>query len=197
MDQLAPDPRGTAAARFTKFHLPAQRPPRRHREPVVGGWPRVPFGGRLLLLGSGSVSRCLQPLLLRHLEMDLTRLTVLDFDERAVPDPHLLAAGASHVRRRITPDNLHAILGAHLGPGDLLVNLTWDIGTGDLIDWCQDHGVLYVDTSVELWGSTFADCTCGTWSCAAGRSAGAATGRRPWSSTAPTRGWSATGPRSP
>jgi hypothetical protein len=60
---------------------------------VAGGWPRIPFGGRLLLVGCGSVSRCLQPLLLRHLEMDLTRLTVLDFDERRTPDPDLIAAG--------------------------------------------------------------------------------------------------------
>jgi homospermidine synthase len=60
---------------------------------VAGGWPRIPFGGRLLLVGCGSVSRCLQPLLLRHLEMDLTRLTVLDFDERRSLDPDLIAAG--------------------------------------------------------------------------------------------------------
>jgi homospermidine synthase len=159
MDQLSPDPNvASARARFTKFHLPAQ-PPRRRREPASGGWSRIPFGGRLLLLGCGSVSRCLQPLLLRHLEMDLTRLTVLDFDERAVPDANLLAAGATHLRRRITPGNLAAVLDERLGPGDLLVNLTWDIDTGDLIDWCQDHGVLYVDTSVELWDNTFADHT--------------------------------------
>jgi hypothetical protein len=103
MDQLGPDhAAGTAPARFTKFRTPTRR--RQGRVPGSGGWPRVPFGGRLLLLGCGSVSRCLQPLLLRHLEMDLTRLTVLDFDERAVPDPHLLAAGATHLRQRITPD---------------------------------------------------------------------------------------------
>jgi homospermidine synthase len=154
MDPLTADPVPT---RFAKLRAPAPATDRRQPAPAPRGWPRLPFAGRLLLLGCGSVSRCLQPLLLRHLEMDLTRLTILDFDDRATPDPDLLQAGARLVRHKITRDNLEATLAAHLGPGDLLVNLTWDIETGDLIDWCQRHGVLYVDTSVELWGSTFAD----------------------------------------
>jgi homospermidine synthase len=143
------------ANQFTKFRS-AGHQYRRH-DRIIPSWPRIPFTGRLLLLGSGSVSRCLQPLLLRHLEMDLTKLTVLDFDERAIPDRDLAEAGANLVRARITRDNLGAVLHGRLGPGDLLVNLTWDIQTGDLIQWCQDHGVLYVDTSVELWDNTFAD----------------------------------------
>jgi homospermidine synthase len=155
------------AARFTKLRAlgrgPTVRddadPPSDHRPAarVTGARPRIPLRGRLLLLGCGSVSRCLQPLLLRHLDMDLTRLTVLDFDDRAVPDADLMAAGATLLRHRITRGNLDATLRGLLGPGDLLVNLTWDIDTGDLIQWCQDHGVLYVDTSVELWDNTFAD----------------------------------------
>jgi homospermidine synthase len=33
----------------------------------------------------------------------------------------------------------------------MLINLSWNIGTEDIISWCHDHGVLYVDTSVEQW----------------------------------------------
>ena len=82
MDQLGPDHNAgrTASARFTKFRTPPQRL-RGGREPGTGGWPRIPFGGRVLLLGCGSVSQCLQPLLLRHLDMDFTRLTVMDFED--------------------------------------------------------------------------------------------------------------------
>lgn len=109
------------------------------------------FAGRILLLGCGSVSQCLQPLLLRHVDMDFTRLTVMDFADLAGDIADTLAAGARYVRHRITPDNLGESLGAHLGPGDLLINVSWNIDTGDIVDWCQRHGVLYVDTSVELW----------------------------------------------
>jgi homospermidine synthase len=113
--------------------------------------PSLRFGGRILLLGCGSVSQCLQPLLLRHLDMDFGKLTVLDFEDLAGSIPETLAAGAKYVRERITQENLSEELGKHLGDGDLLINLSWNIDTGDIVEWCQEHGVLYVDTSVELW----------------------------------------------
>lgn len=112
---------------------------------------RLRFDGRVLLLGCGSVSQCLQPLLLRHLDMDFTRLTVLDFEDLAGSIPDTLAAGASYVRERITEQNISEQLAKYVGDGDLLINLAWNIDTVEIIQWCQDHGVRYVDTSVELW----------------------------------------------
>ena len=49
---------------------------------------KIAFPGKVLVLGCGSVSQCLQPLLLRHLDMDFSRLTIMDFaDMRAtIPD---------------------------------------------------------------------------------------------------------------
>ena len=42
---------------------------------------KIPFNGRVLLLGCGAVSQCLQPLLLKHLEMDFSKLTIMDFED--------------------------------------------------------------------------------------------------------------------
>src|SRR6266542_5383893 len=111
---------------------------------------KIPFQGRVLLLGCGAVSQCLQPLLLRHLEMDFSRLTVMDFEDRREHICDTLSAGAHYVRERITPENLAAVLGEYLGPGDLLIDLAWNIGADDILQWCHDHDVLYVNTSVEL-----------------------------------------------
>lgn len=113
--------------------------------------PSLRFGGRVLLLGCGSVSQCLQPLLLRHIDMDFTKLTVMDFEDLEGSIPDTMAAGASYARVKVTPSNLAEELGRRLGEGDLLINLSWNIDTIDIVQWCQDHGVLYVDTSVELW----------------------------------------------
>ncbi len=113
--------------------------------------PQLAFQGRILLLGSGSVSQCLQPLLLRHVDMDFTRLTIMDFEDLAHTAAEAVAAGATYLRERITPENIETELAKHVGDGDLLINLAWNIDTGVIIDWCQRHGVLYVDTSVEEW----------------------------------------------
>lgn len=112
---------------------------------------KIPFGGRVLILGCGSVSRCVQPLILRHFEMDFSRLTIMDLADLRHTVPDTLAAGAHYVQDRITPDNLAVLLGAHLGPGDLLIDLAWNIDAGEIIQWCHDHDVLYLNTSVELW----------------------------------------------
>lgn len=112
---------------------------------------KIPFGGRVLVLGCGAVSRCVQPLILRHFDMDFKRLTVMDFEDLSGSIPDTLAAGATFVQEYITPHNYAEVLDKQLGSGDLLIDLAWNIDTGDLVQWCHDHNVLYINTSVELW----------------------------------------------
>lgn len=112
---------------------------------------KIPFGGRVLILGCGSVSQCVQPLLLRHLEMDFTKLTIMDFEDMRETITGTLEAGAQYVQEKVTPENLSRLLGEYLGPGDLLLDLAWNIETLDLLQWCHDHNVLYLNTSIELW----------------------------------------------
>lgn len=114
---------------------------------------RIEFGGRVLVLGCGAVSRCLQPLLLRHLDMDFRDLAVMDMADLRAHIPSTLATGARYVQHRLTRQDYARILGTELRPGDVLINLTWDIDSCDLLSWCHDHGVRYVDTSIETWAS--------------------------------------------
>ena len=44
-----------------------------------------------------------------------------------------------------------ALLGKYLGAGDLLIDLAWNIDCCEILQWCHDRGVLYINTSVELW----------------------------------------------
>ncbi|MFN8379785.1 MAG: saccharopine dehydrogenase NADP-binding domain-containing protein [Anaerolineae bacterium] len=112
---------------------------------------KIPFTGQVLVLGCGSVSRCLLPLLRRHIDMDFARLTVMDFEDVRPFIADTLAAGARFVQHRITPENLANTLTQYLGPGDLLIDLAWNIDTLELLQWCHDHNVLYLNTSVEVW----------------------------------------------
>jgi homospermidine synthase len=112
---------------------------------------KINFGGRVLVLGCGSVSQCLQPLLLDHLRMDFSKLTILDFEDNRAHVKATLEAGASYVQKKITRQNLATVLGKYVGNGDLLIDLAWNIDCGEIIQWCHDNGVLYVNTSVEEW----------------------------------------------
>ncbi|HRE26134.1 MAG TPA: saccharopine dehydrogenase NADP-binding domain-containing protein, partial [Anaerolineales bacterium] len=65
--------------------------------------------------------------------------------------PETLAAGAQYVRDRVTQTNLADLLGQYVGPGDLLIDLAWNIDANAIIDWCHQNDVLYLNTSVEVW----------------------------------------------
>lgn len=109
------------------------------------------FEKRVLMLGCGAVGQCTLPLLQKHLQVAPGRLTVLDFEDKRADLREWTEAGVRFVQDRITPENLGERLGHYLGAGDLLVDLAWNIDCCELLQWCHDHGVLYVNTSVEVW----------------------------------------------
>lgn len=112
---------------------------------------KIAFSGRILVLGCGAVSQCFIPLILRHFDMDCSKVTIMDQLDQRGKLKDALDAGMKFVQHQITPDNLALTLGKYLGAGDLLVDLAWNIGAEDIIQWCHDHDVLYINTSIELW----------------------------------------------
>jgi len=83
--------------------------------------------------------------------MDFSKLMIMDFAALQHTIPETLAAGATYLQDRLTPDNLTARLDHLLGPGDLLIDLAWNIDAGEIIQWCHDRHVMYLNTSVEVW----------------------------------------------
>ena len=106
---------------------------------------------RVLVLGCGSVAQCTVPLLLRDLEIDPSRVTIVDFVDNRARVASSLSAGVRYEQDRLTPDNLDSFLSARVGDGDLLLDLAWNIDNPTVLQWCRDHGVRYLNTSVEVW----------------------------------------------
>ena len=133
---------------------------------------------RVLVLGCGSVAQCTVPLLVRDLgdrsvsasrsstSLD-NRARIADVDR---PGRDLRASTVS----RPTTSTRSCRRG--VGDGDLLLDLAWNIDNPTILQWCRDHGVRYLNTSVEVWDPyvdlerrpirSIARCTCATWTCA-------------------------------
>jgi len=111
----------------------------------------IEFGKRILFVGYGAVAQCTLPILLKHVKVPYKSVTVLDFEDRRKALAPWIKRGVTFARKRVTRDNMGAILGKYLGQGDVLVDLAWNIDACEILQWCHDHGVLYVNTSVEVW----------------------------------------------
>ena len=106
---------------------------------------------RVLVLGCGSVSQCTLPLLVRDVGIEPSRIRVVDFVDNRARIAEQIAAGVEYEQARVTRENLDEFLSARVGAGDLLLDLAWNIDNPTILQWCRDHGVRYLNTSVEMW----------------------------------------------
>jgi homospermidine synthase len=113
------------------------------------------FGGRLVILGFGSIGSSVLPLLLRHIEMRPQQILVIK-----ARDKGLDAARDAGVQTLVSPldrDNYREVLGPKLQRGDFLLNLSVDVSSTALIEMCRDLGVQYLDTCIEPWEGAYID----------------------------------------
>jgi homospermidine synthase len=109
------------------------------------------FPGKVLMVGYGFVARCTLPILVKLAKIPCKNITVIDFEDRRKELRPWVRRGVRFVHDRVTPRNLGSLLGRFVKAGDLLIDLAWNIGCCDIVQWCHDRGVLYINTSVELW----------------------------------------------
>jgi homospermidine synthase len=106
---------------------------------------------KILFVGYGAVAQCTLPVLVKHIKVPARDITVMDFEDRRAMLAPWLKRGVKFVHKCVTRDNMGALLGKYLEAGDLLLDLAWNIDCCEILQWCHDHGVLYVNASVELW----------------------------------------------
>jgi homospermidine synthase len=108
------------------------------------------FENRVLVLGAGSVSQCVLPLLIEHL-VDAKQITIIDMRDNRERVKGAITAGATYVQDQLTRENMDQFLSKYLSAGDFLLDLAWNIDANEIIEWAHDHGVIYLNTSVEEW----------------------------------------------
>jgi len=115
----------------------------------------VKFEGRLMMIGFGSIGQGVLPLILRHIDMDPARITIITADDRGreVADRQ----GIRFVKKRLTRENYETVLAPKLRAGDFLVNLSVEVASTALVELCQKLGVKYIDTCIEPWPGGYTD----------------------------------------
>ena len=111
----------------------------------------VSFGKQVLIVGYGGVAQCTLPILVKHLNVPLANITVMDFEDQAKLLKPWTDKGMKFVRDKITPENMGSVIDKYLGAGDILIDLAWNIDCCEILQLCHDRGIMYLNTSVEVW----------------------------------------------
>jgi homospermidine synthase len=112
---------------------------------------KLKFSKKILVVGYGAVSQCTLPILLDHLDAPFKNITIIDFEDKRNALKKWTDKGIKYFQEKIVEENLAKVLSSHLEKGGLLIDLAWNIGCNDILQWCHDNEVIYVNTSVEQW----------------------------------------------
>jgi homospermidine synthase len=109
------------------------------------------FTGSVVFFGFGGVAECTLPVLIRHLNLDFHKVTVIDMLDKSEVIKNWTDKGVTFVQRDIVKENFEVTISEFLKSGDLLIDVCYDIDCGTILVWCREHKILYVNTSVEEW----------------------------------------------
>jgi len=109
------------------------------------------FNSRILMTGFGVVAQATLPMLLKHLRVLPSQITVIDLADCEEVLRPWINQGLRFVQERVTPLNLRRLLSTHVGRGGLIMDLAWSIDCFDSLAWAHHNEVLYVNASLESW----------------------------------------------
>lgn len=107
---------------------------------------------RIVQFGYGAIGSAMSHLYLRHLKFEPGNIIIIDMNELTFKnESSKITTQIKFVHLKITRETYGKVLNEFLRPGDLLLDLAWYIDTLDLLKWCRNKGVLFVNTAVENW----------------------------------------------
>ncbi|MDP3790496.1 MAG: saccharopine dehydrogenase C-terminal domain-containing protein [Candidatus Omnitrophota bacterium] len=111
----------------------------------------IKFKNKVLVIGYGSVAKCTLPILLKHIDIPHKNITIIDFIDKRKELQPWIKKGIKYFQEKVTPININQLLSKHVSSGGLVIDLAWNIECLDMLSWCHDNKVLYINTSVEEW----------------------------------------------
>jgi homospermidine synthase len=109
------------------------------------------------MVGFGSIGQGALPLILRHVAIKPDQITIVAADDAG--EKVAAEYGARFIKHALKRENYKKVLDPLVGRGDFLLNLSVDVSSIALIQFCWEQGALYLDTCIEPWIGGYMDLT--------------------------------------
>ncbi|KTC93773.1 homospermidine synthase [Legionella drozanskii] len=116
---------------------------------------QMKFKNKVAILGFGSIGQAILPLLFKHLGLSSSQVLILTKTTDGRPIAEKFGLNIQQVT--VTEENYFEILNKNLQRGDFLLNLSVGVSSLDLIKYCQENHILYLDASTEPWEGQYID----------------------------------------
>ena len=114
------------------------------------------FNGHLIIIGFGCIGQAVLPLILRHIGgLTAERITIVTAHDRGREEADHY--GVRMLKIPLTQDNYRKVLDRLVEEGDFVLNLSVDVSSVDLIEFCHEKKALYLDTCIEPWVGRYND----------------------------------------
>jgi homospermidine synthase len=130
---------------------PGETEPQLPAEPSAEAKETFKFDGCVVFFGFGGVAECTLPILMKHLEIEPERVLVIDMLDKSDVIKKWTDIGVTFIQLDIVEKNFKQTMAKYLEKGDILIDVCYDISCVELIRYCREHKILYVNTSVEEW----------------------------------------------
>ena len=107
------------------------------------------------MVGFGSIGQGVLPLILRHLAIEPSRITIVTADTAGIGEAREF--GIEFIELPLTRENYRQVLEPRLRRGDFLLNLSVDVSSIALVKLAYEKGALYLDTCIEPWPGGYTD----------------------------------------
>ena len=125
--------------------------PDNYNDPKYEKYVKVPEGKKIVILGFGAIGSGVLPLLFRHIDMKPEQLVVVSDQYSQKQRDHAATYGVQLNVAKLTKNDYTPYLEKFLNDGDFLVNLSVDVSSCALIEFCQVRPSLKTPTCLCIF----------------------------------------------
>ncbi len=117
---------------------------------------KIQWDGPIIFIGFGSIGRGTLPLVFKHIACAPEQITIIDPSDanKDIADSY----GVNFLKMSVTVENYKDVLGnliTDAGAQALIINVSVNVSSKDVIKFANTNNTLYIDTSIDPWAGIY------------------------------------------